>query len=232
LKNPKVKYQNLGLIPYKTAWDIQEEYFDEILSIKLLNKKLKENQPTHNHLLFCEHPHVYTLGKSGKAAHLLVNEEQLKAKGAEFYHINRGGDITYHGPGQITGYPILDLDNFGLSIKNYIFGLEEVLIRVLKHYDIVTGRSEGETGVWLEKDKPQKARKIGAIGARISSLVTMHGFALNVNTNLDYYNYIVPCGIQDKGVTSLQKELGKEIEMEEVKELLLQEFVSVFGMKF
>lgn len=227
-----MKYQNLGLIPYKKAWDIQEEYFDGTLSIKLSNKKLKANKSTHNHLLFCEHPHVYTLGKSGKAAHLLVNEEQLKAKGAEFYHINRGGDITYHGPGQITAYPILDLDNFGLSIKNFIFGLEEVLIRVLKHYTIVAGRSEGETGVWLDKDNPQKARKIGAIGARISSLVTMHGFALNVNTDLNYYNYIVPCGIQDKGVTSLQKELGKEVDLQEVRDLLLQEFASVFGMKF
>lgn len=211
---------------------MQEEYFNATLSTKLSNKKEKAKNLTHNHLLFCEHPHVYTLGKSGKAAHLLVNEQQLKAKGAEFYRINRGGDITYHGPGQITGYPVLDLENFDLSIKKYIFGLEEVLIRTLNNYGIVGGRSEGETGVWLDVDNPEKARKIGAIGARISSLVTMHGFALNVNTNLDYYNYIVPCGIQDKGVTSLQKELGKEIDMEEAKNLLLQEFTSVFGMKF
>lgn len=232
MENPKVKYQNLGLIPYKKAWDIQEAYFNGTLSLKLLNKKRKENKATNNYLLFCEHPHVFTLGKSGKAAHLLVNEEQLKAKGAEFYHINRGGDITYHGPGQITGYPILDLDNFDLSIKNYVFGLEEALIRVLNNYGIVGARSKGETGVWLDVDMPVKARKIGAIGARISSLVTMHGFALNVNTNLDYYDFIVPCGIQNKGVTSIQKELGKAIEMDEVKELLLQEFTNVFGMKF
>ena len=232
MKNTKVSYQNLGLIPYKKAWDLQEKYFAEVLAVKQTNKKLKEDKSTKNHLLFCEHPPVYTLGKSGKASHLLINQEQLKAKGAEFYHINRGGDITYHGPGQITGYPILDLDNFGLSIKHYIFGLEEVLIRVLKHYNIVASRSAGETGVWLDAEIHMKARKIGAIGARISQLVTMHGFALNVNTNLDYYNYIVPCGITNKGVTSLQKELGKMIAIEEVQNLLLKEFTLVFGMDF
>lgn len=230
MKNTKVSYENFELIPYKNAWDLQEKYFVEIIAVKQANKKLKENRPTKNHLIFCEHTPVYTLGKSGKASHLLINEKQLKAKGAEFYHINRGGDITYHGPGQITGYPILDLDNFGLSIKHYIFGLEEVLIRVLAHYNINGSRSEGETGVWLDIENHVRARKIGAIGARISQLVTMHGFALNVNTNLDYYNYIVPCGITNKGVTSMQKELGKMIVIEEVQNLLLQEFTSVFGM--
>ena len=230
MKNTKVNYQNLGFIPYKKAWDLQEKYFAKILAVKQKDKELKENKPTNNYLLFCEHPPVYTLGKSGKAAHLLINEEQLKSKGAEFYHINRGGDITFHGPGQITGYPILDLDNFKLSIKDYIFGLEEVLIQVLKHYHLVASRSSGETGVWLDIENPLKARKIGAIGARISQMVTMHGFALNVNTNLDYYNHIIPCGIVDKGVTSLQKELGKTIAIEEVQGLLLEEFVTVFGM--
>jgi len=230
LKNTKVNYQNLGLVPYKKAWDLQEKYFAEILAIKQVNRKFEENKPTKNYLLFCEHPPVYTLGKSGKSSHLLINEEQLKAKGAEFFHINRGGDITFHGPGQITGYPILDLDNFNLSIKDYIFGLEEVIIRVVAHFSIKATRSEGETGVWLDIENPLKARKIGAIGARISQLVTMHGFALNVNTNLEFYNHIIPCGIADKGVTSLQKELGKTIAIEEVKNLLLKEFVSEFDM--
>ena len=229
-KNTKVNYHNLGLIPYKKAWDLQEKYFAEIVAVKQNNKALKENKPANNYLLFCEHPPVYTLGKSGKSSHLLINEEQLKSKGAEFYCINRGGDITFHGPGQITGYPILDLDNFNLSIKNYIFGLEEVLIRVLAHYKIVADRSAGETGVWLDVGNPIKARKIGAIGARISQMVCMHGFALNVNTNLDYYNHIIPCGIVDKGVTSLQKELGKTIAIDEVQKLLLEEFKLVFGM--
>ena len=232
MKNTKVNYQNLGLIPYKKAWDLQESYFAGVLDVKQSNKKLTENKTTQNHLLFCEHPPVYTLGKSGKLSHLLLNEEQLKAKGAAFYHINRGGDITYHGPGQITAYPILDLDNFGLSIKNYIFGLEEVLIRVLAHYNISAERSAGETGVWLDAGHHLKARKIGAIGARISQMVTMHGFALNVNTNLDYYNWIIPCGIHDKGVTSLENELGRRVEMSKVEDLLLKEFGLVFGMSF
>ncbi len=232
MKYTKVNYKNPGLIPYKNAWDLQELYFAEILAVKKKNKELKENTSTKNYLLFCEHPPVYTLGKSGKTSHLLINEEQLKAKGAEFYRINRGGDITYHGPGQITGYPILDLDNFKLSIKDYIFRLEEVLIRVLAHYNIKADRSEGETGVWLDTEDPLKARKIGAIGARISQMVSMHGFALNVNTDLDFYNHIIPCGIVDKGVTSLQKELGKTIAIEEVQNLLLKEFVLVFGMIF
>ena len=232
MKNTKVSYRNLGLIPYQEAWDLQEKYFAEILAIKQSNKKQNENKPTPNYLLFCEHPHVYTLGKSGNTAHLLLDEAQLKAKDAAFYRINRGGDITYHGPGQITGYPILDLNNFNISIKQYIFGVEEVLIRVLKHYQIEAGRSAGETGVWLDAEHPQKARKIGAIGARISQMVCMHGFALNVNTDLNYYHSIIPCGIQDKGVTSLEKELGSKVQMEEVQHLLLQAFSAVFKMSF
>jgi lipoyl(octanoyl) transferase len=232
LKNTKVNFQNHGLIAYKEAWDLQEKYFAEILAVKQSNKKRNENKPVPNYLLFCEHPHVYTLGKSGKTAHLLLDEAQLKARGVAFYHINRGGDITYHGPGQITAYPILDLDHFNLSIKQYIFGLEEILIQVLKHYEIEAGRSAGETGVWLDVGHPQKARKIGAIGARISQMVCMHGFALNVNTDLSYYQSIIPCGIQDKGVTSLKKELGRTVQMEEVQHLLLQAFRSVFEMTF
>jgi lipoyl(octanoyl) transferase len=232
LKNTIVNYQNLGLIPYKKAWDLQESFFSGILAVKQKNKALEKKEATKNYLLFCEHPPVYTLGKSGKKSHLLIKEEQLKFKGVEFYRINRGGDITYHGPGQITGYPILDLDNFGLSIKDYIFGVEEVLIRTLAHYQLKAGRSAGETGVWLDVEKQGKARKIGAIGARISQMVCMHGFALNVNTNLDYYKHIIPCGITDKGVTSLQKELGNTIALEEVQNILLKEFIQVFGMNF
>ncbi len=232
MKNRKVRFQNLGRIPYKKAWDLQETYFAAILAVKQANKERREKQPAPNHLLFCEHPPVYTLGKSGKPENLLLSEAQLKAKGAEFYRINRGGDITFHGPGQITGYPILDLENFGLPIKDYIYGLEEVMLRVLQTFGLHGQRSEGETGVWLDAGSPEKARKIGAIGARISRLVTMHGFAFNVNTDLAFYDYIIPCGIRDKGVTTLQKELGKTVEPAEVQKLLLKAFESVFGMEF
>jgi lipoyl(octanoyl) transferase len=223
-----IEFQNLGLIDYKEAWDLQEKLFDEILIAKLANNKtLPENK-----LLFCQHPHVYTLGKSGDKNNLLLSEEFLKQKQATFYQTNRGGDITYHGPGQIVGYPILNLDILGLSIKQFVFNIEEIIIRVLKTYGITATRSEGETGVWLDIDNKQKARKIAAIGMRISRMVSMHGFALNVNTNLDYYNYIIPCGITDKGVTSLQKELGKKVEIVEVEEKLLKQFVEVFGIEF
>jgi len=223
-----IEFQNLGLIDYKEAWDLQEKLFDEILIAKLANNKtLPENK-----LLFCQHPHVYTLGKSGDKNNLLLSEEFLKQKQATFYQTNRGGDITYHGPGQIVGYPILNLDILGLSIKQFVFNIEEIIIRVLKTYGITATRSEGETGVWLDIDKKQKARKIAAIGMRISRMVSMHGFALNVNTNLDYYNYIIPCGITDKGVTSLQKELGKKVEIVEVEEKSLKQFVEVFGIEF
>lgn len=237
--NKKVTYKNIGLIDYKEAWDYQEELFNEIVSAKEKNRQsarstdvIENNQPTPNYLIFCEHQHVYTIGKSGKQENLLISDEFLKSKGASLYKINRGGDITYHGPGQLVGYPILDLDNFGGSIKNYIFGLEEVIIRALQHYDIVATRSEGATGVWLDAEHPTKARKIGAIGARISNLVSMHGFAFNINTNLDYFGYIVPCGIQGKSVTSLQKELGKHIEIKEVQDILRKEFSNIFGMEF
>ena len=223
----KIKYQNLGLIAYKEAWDLQEKLFDEILQAKLAENEVRPE----NKLLLCQHPHVYTLGKSGDKKNLLLSDEFLKLKKASFYQINRGGDITYHGPGQIVGYPILDLDSLGITIKTYVFNLEEAIIEVLKTYGINATRSEGETGVWLDINDKLKARKIAAVGVRISRMVSMHGFALNVNTNLEYFNYIVPCGIVDKGVTTLQKELGKEIEIKEVESRLLEQLEKVFEIK-
>ena len=235
MKNPvstKVNYQDLGLIDYQKAWDYQESLFEKVVSAKQNNKVTEIKTPTPNYLLFCEHPHVYTLGKSGKESNLLMNEAFLKSKGATFYRINRGGDITYHGPGQIVGYPIIDLDNFGLSIRTYIDKLEEVIIRSLKHYGIEATRSPGATGVWIDVDNQAKAMKICAIGVRTSHWVSMHGFAFNVSTNLDYFNYIVPCGIVGKGVTTLEKELGKAVDMEKVKQVLLGKFEEVFGFHF
>lgn len=230
--NKTTTYKNIGLIEYKEAWDYQESLFDKIVVVKEKNRKVDNKQPTPNYLLFCEHPHVYTIGKSGNRENLLIGEEFLKSKGATLFRINRGGDITYHGPGQIVGYPILDLDNFGVSIKDYIFGLEEVIIRTLQHYGIVATRSEGATGVWLDANHPQKARKISAIGVRTSHWVSMHGFAFNINTDLDYFGYIVPCGIQGKNVTSLQQELGKQVDILDVQNILKKEFQFVFGMEF
>jgi lipoyl(octanoyl) transferase len=227
----KVIFENLGLIDYQKAWNYQESLFDKVVSAKQNNKTTEAKKPAPNYLLFCEHPHVYTLGKSGKESNLLMNEDFLKSKGATFYRINRGGDITYHGPGQIVGYPIIDLDNFGLSIRTYIDDLEEVVIRCLKFFGIEAMRFPGATGVWLDVDNSAKARKICAIGVRTSHWVSMHGFAFNVSTNLEYFNYIVPCGIVGKGVTTLEKELGKQVEMEEVKRVLLGEFKEVFGME-
>ncbi len=232
MENKNVEYRNIGLIDYKEAWDYQENLFDKIVAIKERNRKAEVKEPSHNYLIFCEHPHVYTIGKSGKQENLLISEEFLASKGAKLYKINRGGDITYHGPGQIVGYPILDLDNFGVSIKNYIYGIEEVIIRTLAHYNITAARSSGATGVWLDSENPMLARKICAIGVRTSHWVSMHGFAFNVNTNLDYFNYIVPCGIQGKAVTSLEKELGKPVDIAEVHKLLLGEFKEVFKMNF
>ena len=212
-----------GSVDYLDAWKQQEQIFDTILQAK------KEQQSTNEleQLVFCTHPHVYTLGKSGNENNLLVNEMFLKNCQASFYRIDRGGDITYHGPGQIVGYPILDLENHQLSLKSYIYKLEEVIIQLLAQYGIETKRMEGAIGIWLDIDTP-KARKICAIGVRASRFVTMHGFALNVNTDLTYFNNINPCGFTTKGVTSMQKELGHEVDIEEVKiilrELLLEEF--------
>lgn len=228
-KNKKVIYRDLGLIDYSDAWKLQEEIFANTINIKVINRSAEDTAPTEtpNHLLLCEHPHVYTLGKSGKPENLLVNEQELKAIHAVYYKINRGGDITYHGPGQLVGYPILDLDNFFTDIHKYLRFLEEAIINVCAYYGIKSGRYEGYTGVWLDADKIN-ARKICAMGVRCSRWVTMHGFAFNVNTNLDYFKHIVPCGIDDKAVTSLKQELGKEVDIEEVKQLFNKYFCEQF----
>ncbi|MFA8300962.1 MAG: lipoyl(octanoyl) transferase LipB [Hyphomicrobiales bacterium] len=230
--NKKIEFKDLGLIDYKEAWDHQEDLFKSSQDIKTANFSKEESQQelVPNHLLFCIHPHVYTLGKSGDQQNLLVAEHFLKTKGVDYYHINRGGDITYHGPGQLVAYPIIDLKNFDLSIKEYIWSLEEVIIKVLKDYNIEASRIDEATGVWLDTDKPT-ARKICAIGVKASRYVTMHGLAFNVNTDLNYYSYINPCGFTDKGVTSLQKELGHEVAMEEIYEKTLKYFKEVFSFE-
>ena len=226
----KVHFQDLGLIDYKEAWDYQEILFKTNVDAKIENRRAdKVVTETINHLLFCEHSHVYTLGKSGDESNLLLSETILKQKGATYYKINRGGDITYHGPGQIVGYPILDLDYFLTDIHKYLRLLEEMVILTLAEYGIEAGRYEGYTGVWLDADIPNKARKICAMGVRCSRWVTMHGFAFNINANLDYFNNIVPCGILDKQVTSLQKELNKEIDVNEVKQKLKNHFSQLFN---
>ena len=227
--NKKVKLEDLGLIDYKKCWDYQEELFAEILSVKSSNRKENKTVSTKNHMIFCEHPHVYTLGKSGDEKNLLVNEDYLKSRGATFHKINRGGDITYHGPGQIVGYPILDLDNFFTDIHKYLRFLEEAVILTLKEYGLESERSPGETGVWFDIGTP-KARKICALGVKSSRWVTMHGFAFNVNSDLSYFGNIIPCGITDKSVTSLQKELGKKMDMDEVKNKLKAHLIELFEM--
>ena len=228
---PKVVFQNLGLIDYKEAWDYQEKRFNKILEVKKNNRKENRQDPTLSYLLFCEHPHVYTLGKSGDENNLLVNEGYLKSRGATFYKINRGGDITYHGPGQIVGYPILDLDNFFTDIHMYLRYLEEAVILTLADYGIESTRSDGETGVWLDVGG-EKARKICALGVRSSRWVTMHGFAFNVNCDLSYFGNIIPCGIIDKSVTSMQKELSKEVDMQEVQHKLKGHLKKLFDFQF
>lgn len=227
----KVVFQDLGLIDYKEAWDYQEKRFNEILDIKKNNRRENKHNPTFSYLLFCEHPHVYTLGKSGDENNLLVNENYLKSRGATFYKINRGGDITYHGPGQIVGYPILDLDNFFTDIHKYLRLLEEAVILTLAHYNMEGQRSDGETGVWLDVGT-KKARKICALGVRSSRWVTMHGFAFNINCDLSYFGNIIPCGIEDKSVTSMQHELGQKVDMQEVKEILKNYLAQEFKMTF
>jgi len=231
LKNKEVLVQDLGLINYQQAWDYQEEIFATTIQSKV-NNRLSENEAetTKNYLLLCQHPHVYTLGKSGKTENLLVNDQQLKELNATYYKINRGGDITYHGPGQLVGYPILDLDNFFTDIHKYLRLLEEAIIRTCAEYGIIAGRYPGYTGVWIDADKVN-ARKICAMGVRCSRWVTMHGFAFNVNTNLDYFKHIVPCGIDDKAVTSLQLEVGKTINIEEVQKVFLKQFMEIFEAK-
>lgn len=230
-----VHFEDLGLQDYKSAWDYQEALLKNNLAIKTANRLLPAGvntfQPTINHLLFVEHPPVYTLGKSGKKEHILIGEDERIAKGIEFFNTNRGGDITFHGPEQIVGYPILDLENFFTDIGKYLRLLEEVIILTLAEYGIEAGRSAGETGVWIEPETAGKARKICAMGVRCSRWITMHGFALNVNTDLSYFNYIIPCGIQFKRVTSLQQELGRPVDMPEVKEKLKRHFATCFNVE-
>ena len=228
--NKKVNFHDLGKIDYKECWDFQEELFAEILAVKSSNKKEDKTTETKNHLIFCEHPHVYTLGKSGDEKNLLVNEDYLKSRGATFHKINRGGDITYHGPGQLVGYPIIDLDNFFTDIHKYLRFLEEAVILTLKEYGLESERSPGETGVWFDVGTP-KARKICALGVKSSRWVTMHGFAFNINSDLSYFGNIIPCGITDKSVTSLQKELGKEIDIQEVKNKVKSHLIELFEME-
>ena len=225
--NKNVEFIDLGLIDYKKCWDYQEVLFAKILKTKSLNRNSKEQLKTENYFIFCEHPNVYTLGKSGNEKNLLVSKQDLIKKNADFYKINRGGDITFHGPGQIVGYPIFDLDNFFTDIHKYLRLLEEAVILTLNEYGIFSGRSKGETGVWVDAGK-KNARKICALGVRTSRWVTMHGFALNVNTDLDYFNNIIPCGISNKKVTSIKHELDKQFKLEDVKKKLKCNLIQVF----
>jgi len=227
--NKNVFFEDLGVIDYKKAWEYQEFLFNDIIEKKMKNRKIQPPVTTKNYLLFCEHSHVYTLGKSGKIKNLLIDDEHLKKRGIDFYKINRGGDITYHGPGQIVGYPILDLDNFFTDIHKYLRFLEEAVILTLKEYKLSGERSKGETGVWLDAGT-LKARKICAIGVKSSRWVTMHGFALNVNCDLSYFSNIIPCGIIGKNVTSMKKELKKEIPLIEVKSKLKKHLIKLFKM--
>jgi lipoyl(octanoyl) transferase len=237
MERQRVEFRDLGRMDYKKAWDYQELLLHEnvqkksvatVASVGLHELPVADPGTTH-YLLFVEHPSVYTLGKSGKMEHVLINEEDRMNKGIEFFHTNRGGDITFHGEGQVVGYPILDLEKFYTDIGRYLRDLEEVIIRTLAEYGIAAGRSAGETGVWIDALVKGKERKICAMGVRCSRWITMHGFALNVNTNLDYFSHIIPCGIQHKKVTSIREELGREVNMEEVKERLKKNFCSVFN---
>lgn len=231
--NRETVFQDLGLMDYEAALNLQTQYFNSILQVKSENRNRKENeqQLTYNYLLFCEHPHVFTLGKSGDEKNLLVKKENLHTIDATYYHINRGGDITYHGPGQLVGYPILDLENFFTDIHQYMRLLEEAVIQTLHAFDIKSGRIPGLTGVWLDPEDEKKARKICAMGVKTSRWVTLHGFALNVNTDVSYFNYIVPCGISDKAVTSLDKEVGNPIDMGLLKEILKNKLAHLFRME-
>ncbi len=231
LQNKNILFHDLGSLDYKVCWDLQERLFNQTIQIKTENRSKSEEAQTvtTNHLLFVEHPHVYTLGNKGKTDHLLLSDQQLEEVNATYYKINRGGDITYHGPGQLVAYPILDLDHFFTDIHLYLRNLEETIILTLAEYGIASGRSKGETGVWLDADNPLKARKICAMGVRCSRWVTMHGWGFNVNADLNYFNGIIPCGITDKSVTSLHKELGHEVDMPEIKHKLLRNFEKVFG---
>ena len=228
--NKKVEFLDWGLIDYEQAWADQEQLFQDTVTLKTQNRSNNTTLETPNYLVFCEHPHVYTLGKSGHPENLLLDEKGLEAHHATYYKINRGGDITYHGPGQLVGYPILDLDNFFTDIHLYLRTLEEAVILTLKDYGVASGRYPGFTGVWLDADN-EKARKICALGVRCSRWVTMHGFAFNVNANLDYFKNIIPCGIDDKAVTSLAHELGRVLDMDEVKAKLKGHIADLFQME-
>ena len=230
-QNREVLVRPLGLVPYEPAWAYQEQLLADTLALKKNNRDTAENPaPTPNYLLLCEHPPVYTLGKSGKPEHLLLDEAGLKQHGATFHRINRGGDITYHGPGQLVGYPIFDLDNFFTDIHRYLRLLEEAVIRTLADYNLVAGRIPGLTGVWLDAEPgAPNPRKICAMGVKCSRWVTMHGFALNVNTDLNYFNHIIPCGIDDKAVTSLQQEVGHSVSLDEVAARLVPHLATLFG---
>jgi lipoyl(octanoyl) transferase len=247
MKNKQVILQDWGLIDYQQAWEKQEALFNSVVKLKTEIRN-RQTEPvvehniitnsasvviediTPNYLVFCEHPHVYTLGKSGKPEHLLLDEQGLKEKHATYYAINRGGDITYHGPGQIVCYPILDLDNFFTDIHLYLRTLEEAVILTLADYGLQAGRYPGYTGVWFDSDK-EKARKICAMGVRCSRWVTMHGLAFNINTDLDYFKNIIPCGIEDKAVTSLEKEAGRKIDINETKKILQHHISVLFNME-
>lgn len=232
----QVIFNDLGIIDYKSAWDHQEQLLQKNISLKSAARKSTQELPpvqiaTEHHFLFCEHPPVFTLGKSGNIENVLLNEQQLHANGIEFFRTNRGGDITFHGLQQIVGYPILDLEKFSTDIGLYLRNLEETIIQTIAEYGIKGERSKGETGVWVDPGIPGRARKICAIGVRCSRWITMHGFALNVNTNLDYFNHIIPCGIQNKTVTSIQKELGKEVNFDQAKSIYKSKFEKVFGVE-
>jgi lipoyl(octanoyl) transferase len=234
IPNKKVKFVELGLKDYQEAWDYQVSLFEKTLAVKSENRNLpaEQQKATDNYLLFCEHPHVFTLGKSGDEKNLIISKEELNAVHATYHHINRGGDITYHGPGQIVGYPILDLENFFTDIHKYMRLMEESVIQTLKEYSVDAGRIAGLTGVWIDFENERKARKICALGVKTSRWVTMHGFAFNINPDLRYFAYIVPCGIQDKAVTSLEKELGKKVDIREAQEILKEKFREQFDMEW
>ncbi|MDR1876390.1 MAG: lipoyl(octanoyl) transferase LipB [Flavobacteriaceae bacterium] len=234
IQNKKVNYRDLKEAEYLSTWELQEKLLNSIIDIKLKNKHIPSDEhflPTSNYFLFVSHPHIFTLGKNGDFQNLLINENQLKGINAQFVKTNRGGDITYHGPGQIVGYPILDLENFFTDIHKYMRYLEEVIIKTVEHYGVKGERSKGETGVWIDSGKPF-ARKICAMGVKASRWVTMHGFALNVNSDLKYFNYIVPCGIKNKAVTSLEKELGYKLDVEEVKQQIKNNFSEIFDVEW
>ena len=228
---PEVIFKQLGLIDYKEAWDIQEEIFQNTINEKIRIRNGEPDLETKNYLLFCQHPHVFTLGKSGSIDNLLLNEDQLLDNNANFYKINRGGDITYHGPGQLVAYPIFDLDHFFSDIHKYLRFLEQAVIDTLLEYNIVSDRVEGLTGVWIEGDSP-RARKICALGVKSSRWVTMHGIGFNINSDLTYFSHIIPCGIDDKAVTSMQKELGRELDFEEVTQVLKEKLALQFEYNY